>query len=149
MTLRNYVVDPKYIDQLLCGVMRHTLIGITALLITLVVAPVTPAAANPTTPQPPAPPTSTWTLPSADARTDQATAETCAGHFGGINRETDQHGVAYLHWGGYQQCTPSPLPQSLLINLWRLDPDGWDLADVTEADTLAATLLNAFESSLC
>ena len=130
--------------------MRYRLALLAAVVVFFVF--VTQAAEQtPSVPQPPEQTTTTWTLPSAPSGgiVDDAQAEACAGYFGSTTVATDQNGRQYLPWGGWQQCSPAPASQQLLIQLWRLDPDGWDLADVDSYTCASCYVLNGYTSTSC
>ena len=43
----------------------------------------------------------------------------CAGYFATPLVEKDSYGRYYLHFGGYQQCAPSPMEQSVEFDLYK------------------------------
>jgi len=71
----------------------------------------------------PSAPVTTWTFGNLHTGSGPSThpdawsAESCVGYFATPQVEKDQSGRAYLHFGGYQQCSPSPESQSLEIDL--------------------------------
>lgn len=105
---------------------RIALLIILQMLLTLAFA--TTAGARPIKPpvsRTPSAPVATWTFSNLHTGSGPSTdpnawsAESCEGYFATPQVEKDQHGKAYLHFGGYQQCSPDPQEQSLEIDLIR------------------------------
>jgi hypothetical protein len=101
----------------------------------------------------PGAPVTTWTFGEKNAggghgmHPDAWNTQYCAGYFATPQVEHDQNGRPYLHFGGYQQCSPNPSEQSLEIDLIR-NVNG-SMAAETYSGSHVAWMVTAYGEPYC